>query len=195
MVTAKKAGMYTAGHIPFQVGLEGVLSEGMDEIAHIEELEWELVDFDRNKGLRGRDWMSYVIKSAFQQYQPFLDFNIEELEEKFGEQVSYVAKKVQSANVPVCTTLFLDDVIVEKLLEPDKFLSKPENNYLPRKYLAAFRQGREKHQMQFRGGEDFAPFKRTVDRILLKHLKEAEVFLFPGNHRTRTQTLFCYKNE
>jgi imidazolonepropionase-like amidohydrolase len=180
MITAKQAGMYTAGHIPFQVGLEGVLAEGMDEIAHIEELEWELVDFDRNKGLRGRDWMSYVIKSAFQQYQPYLDFNIEELEEKFGEQVSYVAKKVQSANVPVCTTLFLDDVIVEKLLEPDKFLSKPENNYLPRKYLAAFRQGREKHQMQFRGGEDFAPFKRTVDRILLKYLKEAEAFFVLG---------------
>jgi hypothetical protein len=49
--------MYTAGHIPFQVGLEGVLSEGMDEIAHIEELSFEFVDFDRNKGLKGREWM------------------------------------------------------------------------------------------------------------------------------------------
>ena len=94
--------------------------------------------------------------------------------------VSSVATKVHSANVPVCTTLFLDEVIVEKLYEPEQFLSKPENRYLPRKYLAAFRQGREKHQMQFRGGEDFAPFKRTIDRILLKYLKEAEVFFVLG---------------
>ena len=44
MVGAKQVGIYTAGHIPFQVGLEGVLSEGMYEIAHIEDLAWEFVD-------------------------------------------------------------------------------------------------------------------------------------------------------
>jgi imidazolonepropionase-like amidohydrolase len=180
MITAKQAGMYTAGHIPFQVGLEGVLSEGMDEIAHIEELSWEFVDFDRNKGLKGRKWMPYVIKTAYQQFKPYLGLNMEELEERFGNSMPSVATKVHSANVPVCTTLFLDEVIVEKLYEPEQFLSKPENRYLPRKYRAAFRQGREKHQMQFRGGEDFAPFKRTVDRILLKYLKEADVFLVLG---------------
>ena len=180
MITAKQAGMYTAGHIPFQVGLEGVLSEGMDEIAHIEELSWEFVDFNRSKGLKGREWMPYVIKTAFQQFKPYLGLNMEELDERVGNSMPSVATKVHSANVPVCTTLFLDEVIVEKLYEPEQFLSKPENKYLPRKYLAAFRQGREKHQMQFRGGEDFAPFKRTVDRILLKYLKEADVLLVLG---------------
>jgi imidazolonepropionase-like amidohydrolase len=180
MIAAKQAGMYTAGHIPFQVGLEGVLSEGMDEIAHIEELSFEFVDFDRNKGLTGREWMPYVIKTAYQQVKPYFGLNMEELDEKFGVLVSSVATKVHSANVPVCTTLFLDEVIVEKLYEPEQFLSKPENRYLPRKYLAAVRQGREKHQMQFRGGEDFAPFKRTIDRILLKYLKEAKVLFVLG---------------
>ena len=85
MITAKKAGMYTAGHIPFQVGLEGVLSEGMDEIAHIEELSFEFVDFDRNKGLTGREWMPYIIKTAYQQVKPYFGLNMEELDEKFGE--------------------------------------------------------------------------------------------------------------
>ena len=180
MIAAKQAGMYTAGHIPFQVGLEGVLSEGMDEIAHIEELSFEFVDFDRNKGLTGREWMPYVIKTAYQQVKPYFGLNMEELDEKFGVLASSVATKVHSADVPVCTTLFLDEVIVEKLYEPEQFLSKPENRYLPRKYLAAVRQGREKHQMQFRGGEDFAPFKRSIDRILLKYLKEAEVLFVLG---------------
>lgn len=180
LITAKQAGMYTAGHIPFQVGLEGVLSEGMDEIAHIEELAFEFVEFDRNKGVNGRDWMPYVIKTAYQQFKPYFGLNMEELDNKFGNSVPSVASKVHSANVPVCTTLFLDEVIVEKLYEPEQFMSKPENTYLPRKYVAAFRQGREKHQMQFRGIEDFAPFKRTVDRILLKYLKEAEVLFVLG---------------
>jgi hypothetical protein len=105
---------------------------------------------------------------------------MEELDERFGDRVSSVATKVHFANIPVCTTLFLDEVIVEKLHNPEQFLSKPENRYLPHKYLAAFRQGREKHQMQFSGGEDFAPFKRNVDRLLLKYLKDAGVLLVLG---------------
>ena len=42
MREAKKLGIYTTGHIPYAVGLEGVLAEGMDEIAHVEELVWEI---------------------------------------------------------------------------------------------------------------------------------------------------------
>ncbi len=180
MTKAKELVMYTAGHIPFQVGLDGVLSGGMDEIAHIEELAWEFVDFDRSKNLKGEEWLPYVIGVAYQQSRPYLGLDMGDLEEKFGNSVSSVASKVKSGNLPVCTTLFLDEVIVEKLFEPEQFLSKPENRYLPRKYRAAFRQGREKHQVQFRGGEDFAPFKRKLDRILLKYLKEAGVLLVLG---------------
>jgi hypothetical protein len=82
---------------------------------------------------------------------------------------------VKSASIPVCTTLFLDEVIIEKLFDPRAFLSKTENKYLPEYYLDAFRRGREKHQVQFRGGELFAPFKRRVDLMLLHHLKKAGV--------------------
>ena len=35
MAAAKELGFYTAGHIPYPVGLDGVLAEGMDEIAHV----------------------------------------------------------------------------------------------------------------------------------------------------------------
>jgi len=151
----------------------------MDEIAHIEELSFEFVEFDRNK-VRGKEWMPYVIKAAYQQFKPYFGLNMEELDERFGTSMPSFAAKVGSANIPVCTTLFLDEVIVEKLHDPKLFLSKPENRYLPGKYRAALRQGREKHQMQFRGGEDFASFKRKVDIILLKYLKEAEVILVLG---------------
>ena len=36
-----------------------------------------------------------------------------------------------------------------------------------------FEKGREKHQIQFRGGEVFAPYKRKADVMLLHHLKKA----------------------
>lgn len=179
--TAKEVGIYTAGHIPFQVGLEGVISEGMDEIAHIEELFWEFVAFDRDRDFNNeQEWMSYVIRTTFQQYEPYLQPNTNEMEAILSNRMTIVAKKVMSASIPVCTTLYLDEVIVQKLFEPETFLSKPENRYLPKDYLDAFREGRGKHQMQFRGGEIFAPFKRKADLMLLHHLKEAGVSLILG---------------
>ena len=175
---ARNLGLYTAGHIPFQVGLADVLSKGMDEIAHIEELFWEFVDFDRNRHFNNEnEWMSYVIGKTFQQYKPYLNSEMQEIEEALSDKMALVAQKLKSKNIPVCTTLFLDDVIVEKLFKPEKFLLRPENKYLPGNYLNALRQGREKHQRQFYGGEVFAPFKRRVDLMLLHHLKAAGVSL------------------
>ncbi len=177
---AKKVGMYSVGHIPFQIGLDRVLSIGMDEIAHVEELAWEMAVFDRQRGLRGEEWMGYVIKAMFNQLAAFIDWSPAELEERFEFPIANIARKLRSANVPVCTTLYLDDVIVEKLHRPEQFLAKPENRYLPGPYLAVFRAGREKHQLQFKGGEGFAFLKHRVDRIFLKHLKQAGVSLVLG---------------
>ena len=181
MSTAKEVDIYAAGHIPFRVGLEGFLSGGMDEIAHIEELFWEYVDFNRYGEFNSEDaWMSHVIRTTFQQYGPYLQSDSKIMKTLFDSKMRMTAKKVKSAAIPVCTTLFMDELIMEKLFEPGSFLSSAENQFLPKYFLDAFRQGREKHQMQFRGGEVFAPFKRKVDLMLLHHLKEAGVPLILG---------------
>jgi len=181
MSTAKDVDIYAAGHIPFQVGLEGSLSGGLDEIAHIEELFWDYVDFNRNGEFNSEgEWMSHVIRTTFQQYEPYLQSDSKTMQTLFDSRMGMTAKQVKSASIPVCTTLFIDEVIMEKLFEPETFLSSPENQFLPNYFLDAFRQGREKHQMQFRGGEVFAPFKRNVDLMLLHHLKEAGVPLILG---------------
>jgi len=181
MSTAKEVDIYAAGHIPFQVGLDGVVSGHMDEIAHIEELFWEYVDFDRNgKFNTEREWMSYVIQTTFQQYKPYLQSDKKTMNTLFDGKVGMTAKQLKSAGIPVCTTLFLDELIMEKLFEPETFLSLPENQFLPQYFQDAFRQGQGKHQRQFRGGEIFAPFKRKVDLMLLHHLKEAGVPLILG---------------
>lgn len=180
MTAAKELDIYTAGHIPFSVGLDGVLSEGMNEIAHIEELAFEFVEFDRNKDLKGRKWIQYVIKAVVQQYRDLFSLDIKALEKRFAENILDLANKLKSANIPVCTTLVVDDVIVKKLFEPKVFLARPENNYLPRWYMSLFHQRREKHQVQFKGIEGLAPFKYAVDRLLLIGLHNAEVTLVLG---------------
>ena len=177
IATAKKLGIYTAGHIPFAVGLDGVLSEGMDEIAHIEELDFEFLDFDRSKKLGRMEWFRYLMDVAVQQWGESFDLDTEVLEKKYEATISAVIRKVQSAHVPVCTTLVVGEGIVKKLFEPGAFLTRPETEYLPPWYLYEFRQGKEKHQVMFRGHEDFAPFKHAMERVLLRRLKKAGVLL------------------
>jgi len=172
---AKRLGMYTAGHIPFAVGLDGVLSEGLDEIAHIEELDFEFLDFERTKQLGHREWFRYIIGTAVQQYRTFVDLDVEDLEQRLGKNISVTIDKLKETNIPICTTLVVAEGIVKKLHETEAFLARPENEYLPQWYMDAFHQGKEKHQVQLRGIEDFATFKYTLERILLTKLKQAGI--------------------
>jgi imidazolonepropionase-like amidohydrolase len=177
IATAQNLGIYTAGHIPFAVGLDGVLSEGMNEIAHIEELDFEFLDFDRSKKLGRMEWFRYLMDVAVQQWGESFDLDMEALEKKHEASVSAVIRKLQSAHVPVCTTLVVGKGIVKKLLEPDAFLARPETIYLPPWYLDAFRHGKEKHQVMFKGNEELAPFKHKMELVLLRRLKKAGVLL------------------
>mgnify|MGYP001821390821 CR=1 FL=1 len=173
MSTAKKLNFYTAGHIPFQVGLDGVLSEGMDEIAHIEELLWEFSDFDRQRYFESEgEWMTYVIRQTFRQLKPYLELGPQGRDRRLDDMVAPVVRKLKGRDMPVCTTLVVDDVIVQKLFEPDLFLRKPEIRYMPNGYRERVLAGKEKHQRQFKGGEVFAPFKYALDKKLLANFKD-----------------------
>ena len=180
MVAAKELGMYTSGHIPYAVGLEGVLAEGMDEIAHVEELLPEFIDFDRTRDLTPEEWLSYVVETAVLQWDLSPDADPEDSEVKNPATLMRIAEQLRSADVPVCTTLVIDDVIQWKLFQPEAFLSRSENRYLPPVYLEQFRHGEEKHQVQFRGIEDLAVLKYDLDRWLLAGLREAGIVLLLG---------------
>lgn len=171
--TAKKLDIYTAGHIPFQVGLDGVLAESMDEIAHIEEFLWDFSNLDRQRYFEKEgEWMTYAIQTTFDRFAPLLELKPQEKEQKLKVLIDATMNKLKGRQIPVCTTLVVDDLIEQKLFYPDQFLIRPENRYLPASYLDQFRRGVEKHQMQFRGGEVFALFKYTLDKMLLVALKE-----------------------
>ena len=174
---ARQLDFYTAGHIPFAVGLDGVIAAGLDEIAHIEELDFEFLDFDRSKTFGRMEWFGHLIECAEQQFQESFHLGLDDLEGRYGVAVSEVADTIRAARTPVCTTLVVGQGIVQKLFEPDGFLTRPETKYLPPSYLNTFRRGQEKHQVMFKGHEEFASFKSRLELLLLRKLKQAGVVL------------------
>ena len=180
MVEAKKLGMYTAGHIPYAGGLEGILGEGMDEIAHVEELLFEFLDVDRNKSLSSDEWLPFIIEAALLQW----DFSSSTFQAEFEidnrEALASITDRLRSANVPVCTTMVVDDVIQWKLFHPEDFLGRSENQYLPSAYIESFQRGEEKHQVQFQGMEDLSAFKHAVGFWVLTGLRKAGILLLLG---------------
>ena len=173
--TAKELGIYTAGHIPFQVGLDAVLDAGMDEIAHIEELAWEFVDFDRNRKLVGYPWLRYVAETGYMQFKKDFNLDSQRVGARFKKGITELAGKLRSTNTPVCSTMVVDDVIQQKLFHGSEFQADPTNTFLPPKYLKRLQQGQDKHQRMFKGGEDYAPFKYEADKLLLRELKKQGV--------------------
>ena len=152
----------------------------MDEIAHVEELAWELVDFDRNKVLPAEEWFPYLKQVFYQQFQPFFHLSLQEIQKQYLERISNIVQKLKGTSMRVNTTMYLDEVIVQKLSDPEKFLKLPTSAYLPRKYIHSFLQSKEKHQQLFKGGEDLAPVKYAIDKALLIQLHRAGIPLTLG---------------
>ena len=119
--------------------------------------------------------MAYAIQSGFNQLEPYLELDPQDREQKLDDMIAPVINKLKGKNIPVCTTLVVDDIIVQKLFEPDLFLKKPEIRYMPKGYRERFISGKEKHQLQFKDGEVFAPLKYALDKKLLAGLKKLDV--------------------
>jgi len=177
MAAATQLGMYTAGHIPYPVGFEYLVTEGYSEIAHIEELDWEFIELDRDTVLAWGEWLPYLIGIVLQEYDIQSGFNQSDFQERYGAKYNLIKNRLIANNIPICTTMMVDQIIVEKLFNPAAFLSRPELRFLPQDYLTAFNQGVEKHQVQFRGIEDLAIFKYEFDRFLLKDLHLSGIML------------------
>lgn len=180
LTTAKELEMYSAGHVPYAIGLENILAAGMDEIAHVEELLFAFIEYDRKQQLAPDAWLSYLINSAMGQFDLASGFNEAEFAHLHAETMQHIIKELRTYGTPVCTTMVVDDVIQHKLFELDAFLARPEIGFIPTAYLDLLRLGEEKHQLQFSGIEDLAVYKYSIDRWLLTELHQAGVPLLLG---------------
>ena len=180
LTTAKELEMYSAGHVPYAIGLENILAAGMDEIAHVEELLFTFIEYDRKQQLAPDAWLSYLINSAMGQFDLTSAFNEAEFAHLHAETMQHILEELRTYGTPICTTMVVDDVIQQKLFELDAFLARPEIGFIPTAYLDLLRLGEEKHQLQFSGIEDLAVYKYDIDRWLLTELHQAEVLLLLG---------------
>jgi len=124
MTVAKALNMYTAGHIPYAVGLDGVLAAGMDEIAHVEELLFEFIEFDRDRQLSPEEWMAYLVESAMHQFALDSGIHQADFEKENSTSLQHIANLLQAGKIPVCTTMVIDDTTQLKLFQPDVFLAR-----------------------------------------------------------------------
>jgi imidazolonepropionase-like amidohydrolase len=181
MREAKKLGTYTIGHIPYAVGLEATLAAGMDEIAHVENLDYELMDFDRDKQLSEGEWDSYVIQETFLKVEllpgqdPLADFK-----STYAPRLEEIANELKTAGVPVDTTMDVGETFEMKVIHPEKFLARPESKFLDPKYLDTVRRGKEYHQNFCRDIKKLCAAKYDLDRWILAALHDAGVELVLG---------------
>jgi imidazolonepropionase-like amidohydrolase len=180
IMSARKSRIYTAGHIPFSVGLDGVLEYGMDEIAHVEELDFEFLDFEKTRSLNYLKMFRYILREADRQTESIQSLDIKSIEKRYEKKISEIVEKLKAKDIPVCTTISIGGIIEKKLHDPEAFRSRPENRYMEKNFFYYFDSEREKHQVMFRGHEDFARFKWKFDQLLLRKLMSAGVPLVLG---------------
>ena len=145
--TAKELNMYTVGHIPYSVGFDGVIEAGLDEIAHIEEFIWE-----------------------------FLEGLNREHPNPFGLKINYgklpnIMTKLRKSKIKLCTTLAIDEVIVEKIISPKRYINRPEAVYLSKSAYDAISSGKDHHQMIFAKGKEMLEWIKLYKKILVEAKK------------------------
>ncbi|MGD9358254.1 MAG: amidohydrolase family protein [Desulfobacterales bacterium] len=154
MSVAKEMKLYTVGHIPFSVGLNGVISEDMNEIAHIFVLVQELVDFDRDKNISPHGWWPYIADAFVKMNSNSLDFNNANFQQSIQERTKILVDKLGETKIVICTTLVMID--------------------------AATSEGKGYASQIFRGRKELATFFRTLCRDLFIELSQAGIPMVLG---------------
>jgi imidazolonepropionase-like amidohydrolase len=181
MKEAQRLGIYTIGHIPYAVGLEAALAAGMKEIAHVENLEYELVDFNREKRLSAEEWDSYVLQVTFLKINllsgenPLADFKRE-----YASRLEEIARELKTAGVPVDTTMDVGTTLELKVFHTEDFLARPESRFLDPQYLDLVRRGEDINQSTCRDIQDLCAIKHDLDRWILAGLHDGDVPLVLG---------------
>ena len=155
MQKANELEMYTVGHIPYSVGLDGVIKAKMNEIAHIEELLYEfLVDFDPQK------------PNAFG-----LEIDT--------SRIVTILLKIKNSGIKLCTTLAIDKAIIDKLLIPKEYLERPEMRFLPSEIYQQIKSGSEHHQLIFKENRDIIKWYELY-KLILRKAGEMDIPLICG---------------
>lgn len=172
---AEAHGLYTVAHVPFNVGVEGVLKAGLKEIAHIDEIAFFIGDPDTTLNLAPQEWYAYLISMFEKTYPGCFEDPIETFKERIKGRVTELVKKIKASHTTVCSTLIADENLFLKLHNLETILSRPGARYLPPSFTEDLKSGRDRHQQLLKGREHIAQYFYEMCRLLLKELKHQGV--------------------
>jgi imidazolonepropionase-like amidohydrolase len=136
MAATKENGMYVTGHIPFEVGLKGAVTGGMDEIAHIVPiLYWERVGI----------YTPGMTRNKFGQkmLEEYLNVGKETWCEPQKETISDIVELLRSNGTNVRTTGVGFDITRHLVFEPETFIERVDMKYARQRYLDLISHGED----------------------------------------------------
>ncbi len=180
MKQVKKHELYSACHIPFRVGLDTVIAEKMDEIAHIEELVFVAAELDGDDPrLRDKETEAAYIIEAF--HKKLGDgITVEALMERIRPDAVAIARKVRAAGLTIGTTLATNEFVAEKVTDPDATWARPYAAHYHPRFRSNMEAGRDGHRSAFSGNEASARDLLTMARVFLVELDRAGVDMVLG---------------
>jgi len=174
---AKELNLNTIGHIPYNVGLDNIISENMNEIAHINEMTQEFVDLNRSDTLGSLDWIYTKYDSYMRKYGSLSD---SELTQKIDQDAARIVSKLAGTGITVHTTLIVEKLAKEKVSNTNNFLYRQLNKYLTEQCFYDFVMGYNKHQLMFKDWETIPPLYYKLCEALLRELKKQNIPIVLG---------------
>ena len=116
---ARKLGIYSAGHLPNQIPLETIVTSGLNEIVHVDELlsyHWK----GYNLGLNS--------ETAYGRFYP-LDY----------ASIPHTVKLIKQNNIDLVTTMVVDEVAFRLIEDTPGVLAGPEYRVLPEAMLNSWK--------------------------------------------------------
>ncbi len=177
MAAAQENNMYVVGHIPMEVGLQGALSGGMDEIAHvIPILYWERTDV-YTPGMSRDEFMQAWIQKYLAQWDG-VDPETWYIREK--ENITKIVEVIRSNGVNVCTTGVGPDITKYLITDYDSFIQRVDMQYARRRYLSLIANGEDGSQQAFSQNPGLIDKFIYERNVWIRELHDAGVTLIAG---------------
>ena len=91
---------YTLGHIPYAVGLDGVLAAGMNEVTHVDEVILsEMIGLNHDKDQAADQWDQEMVAAARQALSPYVGLSVADLRKETSDTVREIMDRLRGKDI------------------------------------------------------------------------------------------------